>query len=581
MRIIGIKINNYKSFSDMNNVLRFDFENTLALIGKNETGKSNTLLALKDLCFFDTNMKTDIFENRNRISNNEVEISIDVEFNESDFPDEKNNINKYISRFIFKKENGQYVLNFDGCLSDILNSDEELRELSAEILKFNASYQQENNVRLFKQKVQKYSSTFIRLNNAESLFNMDAVKKEKFSHFKSIMENYYNEFRNVLPKIIYFSNTMVLKNKYTYENIIKKEDIIGLKFLLEALNFTIEDLKQWLTTNDGAQKQKYYLKFKNQVDQFNKEFQKFYKTNKIELLFNVDSKNIEFTIKDNTEDMSITNFSERSDGLKWYLSMFIQLYSTRKKYNYSLILLDEPGNSLHVIAQKKLLELLLITENFQIIYTTHSPYMIDIEHLENIRLIIKDKYTNIVNGINNSKKKGSKSFKETLTPILEAIGLSINYNFGPSPNKLNLVVEGITDYFYIKTMIRIFNIDENKVPNIIPCVGATNESNIVSILIGWGYDFKCLFDNDKEGLDETNKLKKSLEDSDNKIFFVSDEYGHTIENLICEKTACEIKSSSKTLTAKKFSMMVEKKELEVDQITKNNFKKLFKKIGIM
>ena len=319
--------------------------------------------------------------------------------------------------------------------------------MSAEILKFNASYQQENNVRLFKQKVQKYSSTFIRLNNAESLFNMDAVKKEKFSHFKSIMENYYNEFRNVLPKIIYFSNTMVLKNKYTYENIIKKEDIIGLKFLLEALNFTIEDLKQWLTTNDGAQKQKYYLKFKNQVDQFNKEFQKFYKTNKIELLFNVDSKNIEFTIKDNTEDMSITNFSERSDGLKWYLSMFIQLYSTRKKYNYSLILLDEPGNSLHVIAQKKLLELLLITENFQIIYTTHSPYMIDIEHLENIRLIIKDKYTNIVNGINNSKKKGSKSFKETLTPILEAIGLSINYNFGPSPNKLNLVVEGITDYF--------------------------------------------------------------------------------------------------------------------------------------
>ena len=62
--------------------------------------------------------------------------------------------------------------------------------------------------------------------------------------------------------------------------------------------------------------------------------------------------------------------------------------------------------------------------------------MIDIKNLESIRLVGKTKFTEIKNGLNSRNK-------ETLTPILNAIGSSLNYNFGPQQNKLNLVVEGI------------------------------------------------------------------------------------------------------------------------------------------
>ena len=80
MRILGIRINNYKSFSDKNNTLRFDFENTLGLIGKNESGNSNTLLALKELLFFDSKLNPLIFNDRNRTKNEPVSISLEIEF---------------------------------------------------------------------------------------------------------------------------------------------------------------------------------------------------------------------------------------------------------------------------------------------------------------------------------------------------------------------------------------------------------------------------------------------------------------------------------------------------------------------
>ena len=207
--------------------------------------------------------------------------------------------------------------------------------------------------------------------------------------------------------------------------------------------------------------------------------------------------------------------------------------------------------------------------------------MIDINNLENIRLVIKDEYSIIANGINNPKKSGKASYKETITPISEAIGLSINYNFGPCLDKMNLVVEGITDYYYISSFMDYLKIDDENRPNIIPCVGATNESNIVSILIGWGYDYICLFDNDKEGVKVYESIKKSIEDSEKKLFFVNDEYGHTIESLLSKKIKSEVNVGDKTLNAKKFSSCIKNNNNFLDEETELNFKKLLIKLGII
>jgi len=334
-------------------------------------------------------------------------------------------------------------------------------------------------------------------------------------------------------------------------------------------------LIELLTTTDSAVRKQLEIKLNKKLENFNIEFNNYYKTNKINLLFDMNNGIINFVVEDDIleDGTSITNLSERSDGLKWYISMFLQLYSSKKTHKYSLILLDEPGTSLHVIAQKKLLELLMQKGEYQIIYTTHSPFMIDIKNLESIRLIEKTKFTEIKNGLNSRNK-------ETLTPILNAIGSSLNYNFGPQQNKLNLVVEGITDYLYITSVLEYFKVDEKLRPYILPCIGASSENRIVTILIGWGYNYKCLLDSDKPGRDEKKRLEKVVDNMDEHVYFVSDVEGKTIESLLSDKIKNSLKNKEKTLMAKEFNSKILKNEIILDEETEENFKKLFTKIGV-
>lgn len=121
----------------------------------------------------------------------------------------------------------------------------------------------------------------------------------------------------------------------------------------------------------------------------------------------------------------IMSFSERSNGLRWYIGLFIDVLAQKNnRENPILFLLDEPGVYLHVNAQKKVLELfqdLTKTKN-QLIYTTHSPYMINEDEILKIRAIQKNdkEITEIYNNVyDQNLSKVSKM--DTLSPIIQAI----------------------------------------------------------------------------------------------------------------------------------------------------------------
>lgn len=573
MRITGIKIDNFKSFGDKNNLIRFDSEDTIGLIGKNESGKSNTLLALKDIKFFDNSMRQDLFSKVNRINNKEVKISVNILFEDKDIREEYRNIEERESRIEFFVKDTSLYTCFDGFLKNVICADTELKNLSDEICRMPATNQIQANI--FKDKVKKYDTTFIKFTNYESILSLNENRNSILNKFKEKIQEKYEYFKSILPSIICFENDMVLKNRYSIEDIRKNNDTKGLEILLQAIEYSKNDLIELLTITDSAVRKQLEIKLNKKLENFNIEFNNYYKTNKINLLFDMDSGIINFVVEDDIleDGTSITNLSERSDGLKWYISMFLQLYSSKKTHKYSLILLDEPGTSLHVIAQKKLLELLMQKGDYQIIYTTHSPFMIDIKNLESIRLVGKTKFTEIKNGLNSRNK-------ETLTPILNAIGSSLNYNFGPQQNKLNLVVEGITDYLYITSVLEYFKVDEKLRPYILPCIGASSENRIVTILIGWGYNYKCLLDSDKPGRDEKKRLEKVVDNMDEHVYFISDVEGKTIESLLSDKIKNSLKNKEKTLMAKEFNSKILKNEIILDEETEENFKKLFTKIGV-
>ena len=282
---------------------------------------------------------------------------------------------------------------------------------------------------------------------------------------------------------------------------------------------------------------------------------------------------------------------QRSKGFQWFLSFYLRL--TAESGSKNIILIDEPGLYLHAKAQEDVLKVLeKISENSQIILSTHSPYLIDAEHLDRVRLVLKDdrKGTWIENKIHKDADA------ETLTPIITAIGLDLANSFSIAGKK-NVLLEGISDYYFLQAL-RSYT--EASSANFIPSTGATNIHQLVSLLIGWDLPYLAVFDNDKEGRNAATKLKGKLPVEKNRIVFIYEEKDFSTEDLFThddfnefvldEETNenKEVKNSEfmkankldKVLLSKKFFEKAKdsKSKIELSESTVDSFKKVFKKI---
>jgi predicted ATPase len=82
-------------------------------------------------------------------------------------------------------------------------------------------------------------------------------------------------------------------------------------------------------------------------------------------------------------------FEERSTGFVWFFSFLVKFSQMRKKQGRVIILLDEPGLTLHGRAQTDLLRYFeeKLRPRHQVIYTTHSPFMVPATALHTVRTV--------------------------------------------------------------------------------------------------------------------------------------------------------------------------------------------------
>ena len=93
---------------------------------------------------------------------------------------------------------------------------------------------------------------------------------------------------------------------------------------------------------------------------------------------------------DNRRHRADTSFDERSSGFVWFFSFLVWFNQLKQTYGNNLvILLDEPGLTLHARAQADLLRYIneQLRPHYQVIYTTHSPFMIDADNLLSARTV--------------------------------------------------------------------------------------------------------------------------------------------------------------------------------------------------
>jgi predicted ATPase len=155
--------------------------------------------------------------------------------------------------------------------------------------------------------------------------------------------------------------------------------------------------------------------------------------------------------------MVTTELGSRSRGFVWFFS-FLSWYGDvqREKQNV-VILLDEPGLSLHPRAQEDLLRYFEseVKGHHQLLYSTHSPFMVDAKRFDRVRIvqdlgIDTDEPLEAASGGTRVLVNLADASADSLSPLEGALAHDLAQSLFAAPN--TLAVESVADLFYLEAM---------------------------------------------------------------------------------------------------------------------------------
>lgn len=228
--------------------------------------------------------------------------------------------------------------------------------------------------------------------------------------------------------------------------------------------------------------------------------------------FDADGDHFRIWVSDTRRPEQI-ELENRSTGLQWFLSFFLVFLVERADaHENAILLLDEPGLSLHPIAQRNLSEFFnSLAQDNQLIYTTHSPFLVDADYLDRVRKVYvsedgSTKATADLGAADPAQRNSGYA-------VHAALGLTIAESLliGCTP----VLVEGASDQIYLTAMkhalatTRKFTTGKEIV--FPPCGGVKGVKPIVAILGGKDGELpRVLLDSDKAGRDFAESMRKNL-----------------------------------------------------------------------
>lgn len=237
--------------------------------------------------------------------------------------------------------------------------------------------------------------------------------------------------------------------------------------------------------------------------------------------------NLYLRIKNRRHRGVSTPFDQRSRGFIWFFSFLVwfdsvqhQLDPSGKKAGQKLILLlDEPGLALHALAQADFLRYIdRLAQDHQVLYTTHSPFMINSDRLHQVRLV-EDQVK--IGTIISDNLSGSDP--RTIFPLQAALGWNIAQNLFISER--NLLVEGPSELTYLQVVSALLDVEgKEKLRDdvtIVPTGGLDNVATFVSLLGASGLKLAVLHDYRGSPEQKLTSLVRQKLLSDKALFNVS------------------------------------------------------------
>ncbi len=297
--------------------------------------------------------------------------------------------------------------------------------------------------------------------------------------------------------------------------------------------------------------------------------------------------------------------SQQSTGFQWAFNfVFSFLYNVGSNFSFNkniIYVMDEPATHLSVPARKefrKFLKEYAHKHNITFVLATHDPFLVDTDHLDEIRIVEKEtEGSAIKNNFNYSLKNDANRNSDALDKIKRSLGVSQNVFHNPQKHRI-IFVEGITDYCYLSAFKLYFNEREFKNDPIsftfLPISGLKKEPNEMKETIQKLHELDndpiVLIDDDrKDGSDpqkaKSERFKKANKEMPDPITILQlsscDENFKQIEDCFSANDREKYAQNKRMELAMVFKtrLLYSGKDDVVGEETKKNFLKLFEWIA--
>lgn len=360
------------------------------------------------------------------------------------------------------------------------------------------------------------------LKSAEMQIDEDDKKEiDRIERINLILKNNhaYDEILSFLsknkPKFIYFNNYIKVKPIIHLQQLAQREQSQSLNdeyydygnlSLLKFIGYSANQLSQLGEPNN---QEKNIEKFREKLDDrdYKLNAASIELTKKIREIWNPDHQKDEaskLNIKADGQYLKVVvedevgvevELDQRSEGFQWMTSFFI-VFSSQANADFKncILLLDEPATSLHALKQKEFIKTInRLAKDNQILFTTHSPFMISQDELDLVRIVeLTDR--------NQGTKVNNKIISNdpaALFPLQEALGYSLAQSMFTA--KKNVLLEGLTDLWYLEGINSLCEKKLDEKIALLPVGSSSKISYYANILYNNELKIVALLDSDGAG----------------------------------------------------------------------------------
>lgn len=559
MKIKKFRIQNFKSIND-SGYCTFASDLTI-LVGKNESGKTATLEALK---YFNKDVQRapeDAFPIDGSGKEPQVEVCFSLERSEIEQIQGASGVklaDKAIGYIMkegltaIKDSRGRYHLSED-CIKELFNDHAD--DLPIEHIKsakeklhqlLNVPHFPSIDYESSNENIQKQSRAFIRIVKTslpsvkDEQTQMEVVQAIRVIVKESVQLTeprpqqskeeapseqtmnsvafFVERFVERLPNFIFFTE---FSDILPFE--VPVAELKNNQAVLDFAKVSGLDLDYFIETRDVQKR----INFLNRHSmRISGNFLKYWNQDKIELVVKSEGDSLLFGVLEQGKT-DFFKIEQRSKGFQWFLSFYLRINAQRSDSN--IIIIDEPGTYLHANTQKEILKVLEKEAggDTQVIFSTHCPYLIDPQRLDRVRLVLKDQQigTVITDDIH------SYANEESMVPVMTAMDGG-KTNAAPLSGKQNVIVGTVHDFYFWKAMKKyIKNLDHLDDINLLPATDDDQVQQLISMMIAYDQDFQLLLNHNNNGWKVGQQLKEKFGFGDEKITFVSEKLGFFTEDL--------------------------------------------------